>query len=74
MATQSFLKAVTLRGEKEAKEFVKAVERSENFEVQLTAGYERQIAKDMDREMIRVIFCKDAEAKKGDRGRFRVSF
>ena len=63
MATQSFLKAVTLRGEKEAKEFVKAVERSENFEVQLTAGYERQIAKDMDREMIRVIFCE------GDRGR-----
>lgn len=63
MATQSFLKAVTLRGQKEAKAFVKAVERSENHESQRTARYERQIAKDMDREMIRSVFCKDAEAK-----------
>lgn len=64
MATQSFLKAVTLRGEKEAKAFVKAVERSENHEAQRADRYERQIAKDMDRETIRSIFCKDAEAKK----------
>ena len=64
MATQSFLKAVTLRGEKEAKAFVRAVERSANSEGQRVARYERQIAKDMDREMIKSIFCKDAEAKK----------
>lgn len=63
MATQSFLKAVTLRGEKEAKAFVRAVERSENIEVKRPTGYERQIAKDMDRETIRSIFCKNAEAK-----------
>ena len=62
MATQSFLKAVTLRGEKEAKAFVKAVERSENHEVQRSTGYERQVARDMDKEQIRSIFCKDAEA------------
>lgn len=63
MATQSFLKAVTLRGEKDAKAFVKAVERSENNEGQRAAHYERQVAKDMDRDMIRSVFCRNAEAK-----------
>lgn len=63
MATQSFLKAVTLRGEKEAKAFIKAVERSKEYEEKQTAHYERQKARDMDREMIKAVFCKNAEAK-----------
>ena len=64
MATQSFLKAVTLRGEKEAKSFIRAVERSREHDVQRTIHYERTKANDMDKETIRSIFCKDAEGSK----------
>ena len=63
MATQSFLKAVTLRGEKEAKAFVRAVERSKESSKKSPAHYERNLAKDMDQDTIRSIFCKGAEAK-----------
>ena len=64
MATQSFLKTVTLRGEKEAKSFIRAVERSKSHEEKRPAHYDRQLAKDMDADMIRSIFCNEAEAKK----------
>jgi len=63
MATQSFLKAVTLRGEREAKSFIKAVERSRDFEERRSMHYEREKAKDMDSEMIKSIFCENAEAE-----------
>ena len=63
MATQSFLKAVTLRGEKEAKAFVRAVERSKDYESRDSARYERQIARDMDKEIIKSVFCKSVEEK-----------
>ena len=64
MATQSFLKTVTLRGEKEAKAFIRAVERSKGHEEKHFERYERQNAKDMDKETIRSMFCKDAKARK----------
>ena len=64
MATQSFLKAVTLRGKKEAQAFIKAVERSENTTTQDKKGYERIQAKDMDVETIKKVFSNNAEVEK----------
>lgn len=58
MATQSFLKTVTLRGKKDAQAFIKAVERSREFEPEQKKGYERQQVKDMDVETIRKMFCE----------------
>lgn len=64
MATQSFTKAVTLRGQKEAKAFVKAVERSEQNESKNVSKYERLKVKEMDIETIQTIFHESAEAAK----------
>ena len=64
MATQSFLKAVTLRGEKEAKAFIKAVERSKDSTEDHTVHYDQQKAKDMDKETIKAVFCTNAEVRK----------
>ena len=64
MATQSFFKAVTLRGKKEAQAFIKAVERSENTTTQDKKGYERIQAKDMDVETIKKVFSNNAEVEK----------
>ena len=64
MATQSFLKTVTLHGKKETKAFIRAVERSKDHEGKHFERYERQNANDMDKETIRSMFCKDAEARR----------
>lgn len=64
MATQSFLKTVTLRGEKEAKAFIRAVERSMNCNEEVQERYERIKANDMDKDTIRSIFCQSAGDKK----------
>ena len=57
MATQSFLKSVTLRGKKEAQAFVRAVERSENLGRQIKSGYEPVKAQDLNAEAIKQMFC-----------------
>jgi len=56
MATQSFLKAVTLRGKKEAQAFVRAVERSESLTEKQKNGYIPVIAKELDSEAIKKIY------------------
>ncbi len=64
MATQSFLKSVTLRGRKEAQAFVRAVERSENFGRQNKSGYEPVKAQELDAEAIKKMFCGGEKEKK----------
>ena len=61
MATRSFLKAVTLCDEKETKAFIRAVERSREIVDTRSEHYERQIARDMDKETIKSMFCKDTK-------------
>ena len=63
MATKSFLKAVTLRGEKEAKAFIRAVGHSRDHGKKAAGHYERIKANDMDQDTIRSIFCEDTEGE-----------
>ena len=63
MATQSFLKAVTLRGKKDAQSFIRAVERSREHSENQNARYERQQVKDMDLDTIKKVF---GEAQRND--------
>lgn len=63
MATQSFLKAVTLRGKKDAQSFIRAVEKSREHSEKQKAGYERQQVRDMDIETIKKVF---GEAQRND--------
>ena len=64
MATQSFLKSVTLRGRKEAQAFVRAVEKSRELDKQKIVGYKPVKAQELDADAIKNMYCGGKEEAK----------